>query len=209
MAGNKKSLAKSASAEFIERKSRFIGHAAPVSDEEAAQAFIRAKKAEFSDATHNVWAYTLRGGAVARCFDDGEPQGTAGLPVLDILRKSGLDDSAVVVTRYFGGILLGAGGLVRAYQAAAAAAVDAAGIAVWTPFALFSLTANYSDYQKLVYELPRMGALIESEDFGAEVALTLAAEASALDAVRERVLALTNGKSVIDIIGEELRPRTG
>ena len=128
MAKFKLSPAKSASAEFIERKSRFIGYIAPVSSEEEARAFIAAIREKHADATHNVWACLLRGGAVARCSDDGEPQGTAGLPTLDVLRKSGLDDCVVVVTRYFGGILLGAGGLTRAYSAAAKAAVDAAAL---------------------------------------------------------------------------------
>lgn len=200
------SLAKAAEARFTERKSLFIGHASPAADEEDARAFIDAKKAEYSDATHNVWAYTLRGGAIARCSDDGEPQGTAGLPVLDVLRKSGLDDCAVVVTRYFGGIQLGAGGLVRAYSAAAAAAVNAAGIAEWLPFSLFTLTASYSDYQKLEYELPRLGVAVEASDFGAEVRLSLAVRGDRWFEVCERVTALTNGRSKPVKIGEELRP---
>ena len=109
-------LGREASAEFEEKKSVFIGHAKPVSTEEEALAFIKAKKAEFSDARHNVWAYRLRGDVVMRCSDDGEPQGSAGVPVLDTLKKSGVSDAVIVVTRYFGGILLGAGGLVRAYS---------------------------------------------------------------------------------------------
>lgn len=185
MPGVKISLAKAASARLTERKSLFIGHASPAADEAQAQAFIRAKKTEFSDATHNVWAYTLRGGAVARCSDDGEPQGTAGLPVLDVLRKSGLDDCVVVVTRYFGGILLGAGGLVRAYSAAAAAAVDAAGIAEWVQFSLFTLTASYSDYQKLAYDLPRLGTVIEAADFGAEITMSVTVETESICCARE------------------------
>ena len=101
-------------AEFIERRSRFIGHACPVKTEEEAVAFINEMKAKYWDASHNVYAYCLREGQIKRYSDDGEPQGTAGIPVLDVLQKSGVVDTAVVVTRYFGGILLGAGGLVRA-----------------------------------------------------------------------------------------------
>lgn len=207
MPANKISPAKAASAEFTERKSRFIGHVSPVSDEAGAQRFILEIKTEFSDASHNVWAYTLRGGAVARCSDDGEPQGTAGMPVLDVLRKRGLDDCAVVVTRYFGGILLGAGGLVRAYQAAVAAAVDAAGVAEWATFALFKVKSNYSDYQKLVYELPRFGASAESADFREDVTLSAAVEAERYGMICEKINTLTNGRSRPDKTGEELRPK--
>jgi uncharacterized protein, YigZ family len=206
MPKNRISPAKAASAEFTERKSRFIGHISPVADENAAQEFIQAIKGEFADATHNVWAYTVRGGAVARCSDDGEPQGTAGMPVLDVLRKQGLDDCAVVVTRYFGGILLGAGGLVRAYQTAVSAAVEAAGVAEWVPFVLFSLNASYSDYQKLEYELPKLGAVIENVEFGAEVTLKLVVEQSLYGFTSERTIALTNGRSQPEKAGEELRP---
>lgn len=207
MPRHKLSPAKQASAEFIERKSRFIGHISPVSDEDEARAFIATKKSEYADATHNVWAYILRGGAVARCSDDGEPQGTAGLPALDVLRKSGLDDCVVVVTRYFGGILLGAGGLTRAYSAAAKAAVEAAGIAEWVPFTLFSLEASYSDYQKLAYELPRMGVTVESSDFGAQVTLTAAAESEKYDDIAEKISSFTGGRSSPKITGTEQRPR--
>lgn len=207
MPANKLSLAKPASAELTERKSRFIGHASPVADEESAKEFVAAKRVEFADATHNVWAYTLRGGAVARCSDDGEPQGTAGLPVLDVLRKTGLDDCAVVVTRYFGGILLGAGGLVRAYQAATTAAVESAGIAEWVPFTLFALTASYSDYGKLAYELPRLGASVESTDFGAEVTVSAAVESETFDCLTEKVTSTTGGRSRPVKTGEELRPQ--
>ena len=115
-------------AEFIERRSRFIGHACPVKTEEEAVAFINEMKAKYWDASHNVYAYCLREGQIKRYSDDGEPQGTAGIPVLDVLQKSGVVDTAVVVTRYFGGILLGAGGLVRAYSHGASIALEAAGI---------------------------------------------------------------------------------
>ncbi|MGI6203610.1 MAG: YigZ family protein [Eubacteriales bacterium] len=206
MSEYKLSPAKKAEAEIIERKSRFIGYISPVSSEEEARAFIETIKEKHSDATHNVWAYVLRGGAIARCSDDGEPQGTAGLPTLEVLRKSGLDDCVVVVTRYFGGILLGAGGLTRAYSAAAKAAVDAAGIAEWVPFTLFSLEASYSDYQKLAYELPKMGATVESTEFEVDVTIKAAIESERYDEIADRIAALTNGKSIPKAIGTEQRP---
>ena len=109
-------LAGEGSDQFEERKSLFIGHAKHITSEDEAMEFVKAKKKEYSDATHNCWAYLLKGGIVARYSDDGEPQGTAGVPMLETIRKSGVCDCVVVVTRYFGGILLGAGGLVRAYS---------------------------------------------------------------------------------------------
>ncbi|HBN81058.1 MAG TPA: YigZ family protein, partial [Ruminococcaceae bacterium] len=112
-----------ASAEFTERRSRFIGCAKPVGTEKDALSFLNTIRSKHWDASHNVYAYALRSGQLRRYSDDGEPQGTAGIPVLDVLVKSGLVDTAVVVTRYFGGVLLGAGGLVRAYSHAASLAV--------------------------------------------------------------------------------------
>ena len=122
-------LLQAAEAQIEEKRSLFIGYAAPVRDIAEAQKLIAQRSAQFSDATHNVWAYYIDGGAQARYSDDGEPQGTAGIPVLNVLKMSDATDMCVVVTRYFGGTLLGAGGLVRAYSAAAKAAWCAAGSA--------------------------------------------------------------------------------
>lgn len=139
-------VAKAAVDEFTEKRSRFIGAIQPVTTEEEAQAFIRARSKEMWDAKHNVYAYVLSRGSVCRFSDDGEPQGTAGIPVLDVLRKEGLTDCAVVVTRYFGGILLGGGGLVRAYSHAAKLAVDAAGIVRMCPCVSAQITCDYTQY---------------------------------------------------------------
>ena len=110
-----KTVRKNAQDQFVEKRSRFIGYACPVQTEQEALDFITSKKSEHWDASHNVYAYILRDGTM-RFSDDGEPQGTAGMPVLDVLRKSGVTDVVTVATRYFGGILLGGGGLVRAYS---------------------------------------------------------------------------------------------
>ena len=112
-------------AEFVEKRSRFIGHALPVTTEEEALAFIAEMKSKYWDASHNVYAYIVREGGIMRYSDDGEPQGTAGIPCLDVLLKEGVTDLCVVATRYFGGILLGGGGLVRAYSHTAKIALDA------------------------------------------------------------------------------------
>jgi uncharacterized YigZ family protein len=134
--------------EFEEKRSLFIGHAIHVDSEEEAAAFIKSIKKEYADATHNVWAYHLKGGIIARYSDDGEPQGTAGMPVLEAIRKSGVDDVCVVVTRYFGGILLGAGGLVRAYSHSAVIAIEGAEVVTYEPYFEYELVCGYSEYQK-------------------------------------------------------------
>lgn len=160
-----------ASDEFVERRSRFIGCIAPVSTADEAMQLIASKKSEHWDATHNVYAYILRDGQQKRYSDDGEPQGTAGVPVLDVLQKAGLVDVCVVVTRYFGGILLGAGGLVRAYSNGASLAVKAARIITVRECGEFSLSCAYDFYGKLARMLPQYGAKVISSDFGAQVSL--------------------------------------
>lgn len=160
----------SAEDEFVERKSRFIGHIAPVETEEEAMAFIAQIKQQHRDATHNTYAYILKNG-VKRYSDDGEPQGTAGVPMLDCIEKEGLVDVAVVVTRYFGGILLGAGGLVRAYSHGAKIAVDAAQRKLMTTCTLLGMELDYSFYGKLNYILPKYICRVEQLDFGAVVSM--------------------------------------
>ena len=136
--------------EFEEKRSIFIGHAIHVETEDEAAAFVKSMKKKYSDATHNVWAYLLKGGLVARYSDDGEPQGTSGMPTLNAIRMSGITDVLVVTTRYFGGILLGAGGLVRAYSTAASMALEAGGISVFEKYLEYTVVCSYSDYNKLL-----------------------------------------------------------
>lgn len=200
------SIAREVSCEMEERKSVFIAHARPVSTEDEAKQFILAKKSEYADATHNVYAYLLNGGAVARFSDDGEPQGTAGPPTLNVLKTSGACDLVVVVTRYFGGILLGAGGLVRAYSSAARLALDSAGIVAYEPFALVRIRMSYSDYQKFTIVLQKMNAKEESAEFGADVAVTTALEANRTEELALLTAELTCGRGTMEIIGYEERP---
>jgi len=201
-------LAKSVSVEMEERKSVFIGHAAPVASEEEARAFIDEKRREFHDATHNVYAYLLNGGAIARYSDDGEPQGTAGVPVLNVVKLSGATDLCVVVTRYFGGILLGAGGLVRAYGASARQAVEAAGLAVFEPWSVLRVILSYSDYQKLQAAIPRLGAVEDSCDFGSDVTSVCAMLSSREEDFRRAVAELTAGRAsvTLDRVEERASP---
>lgn len=191
-----------ASAEFEEKRSVFIGYAKPVKTEAEAMEFVKKIRGKHGDARHNVFAYTLGGGVTARYSDDGEPQGTAGIPVLDVLRKSGVDDACIVVTRYFGGILLGAGGLVRAYSAAAKMALDAAEIATFEPYTEFLLTCSYPEYQKISAELPHFGAIIDDTQFADNVTVTFAVKKEKTDEVITRIREMTAGRSVPTVVGE-------
>lgn len=157
--------------EFTEKRSRFIGHIVPVTTEEEAQAVIAARKKEFWDARHNVWAYALRENNLRRYSDDGEPQGTAGMPVLDVLQKEGLTDCVVVVTRYFGGILLGGGGLVRAYSHAARLAVDAGERCAMRRCAKLSVTCDYAQYGWVSPLVIAEGGAVDDTEFTDEVTL--------------------------------------
>lgn len=195
-------LEREASAEFTEKKSVFIGYACPVKTEEEALAFIAKIRHKHADAKHNCFAYQLRGGGIARYSDDSEPQGTAGVPILDVIKKSGVDDCCVVVTRYFGGILLGAGGLVRAYANGAKIALEAAHIVTYEEYREFTLTCDYAAYQKIEYELPRYGILTDSSDFGGNVTLALAIKATRFDEFDARIAELFGGRICLNVTGE-------
>ena len=187
-------LAKEASAEFEEKRSLFIGYAKPTKTEEEALEFVAKIKQKHKDATHNVFGYSMKHGILARYSDDGEPQGTAGMPVLDVIRKSGVDDATVVVTRYFGGVLLGAGGLVRAYSHAAKLAIDAAGIAVYEHYTSFRLTCSYSDYQRYLAELPRFGTITDDTVFSDRVKMLFSVKDSVVESLLLRVREMSGGK---------------
>ena len=156
-----KTILEPAEDEFVEKKSRFIAYTSPVHTVEEANAFIAGIRQRHWDATHNVPAFVLRSG-VQRSSDDGEPGGTAGMPVLDVLLKSGVQDVCVVVTRYFGGILLGAGGLVRAYSHACSLALEAAGVVTMAPCAAMELTVDYSYYERVNNLLADHGARVQN-----------------------------------------------
>lgn len=188
--------------EFEEKKSIFIGRAYPVKSEEEALAHLKEVRREHRDATHNVYAFLLGDGTLARYSDDGEPQGTAGMPVLDAIRKSGLCDVCVIVTRYFGGTLLGAGGLVRAYSHTAVLALEAAGSVTYEPYEIYSLRCGYADYQKYSNLLNAAGAVTDSVDFGADVALVFAVKRTGCNALLRRITEAGYGKHTPERIGE-------
>ncbi|MCL2022935.1 MAG: IMPACT family protein [Oscillospiraceae bacterium] len=168
-----KALARSVCAEYVLKRSRFLCYTRPVTADEDALAFIKEISAKHWDARHNVWAYVLREGARTRYSDDGEPQGTAGLPVLEALRSRGITDSALVVTRYFGGILLGASGLARAYSQSAALGIEKAGITSYIPSVGLRLCCTYSNFSRLERLVAQMEGVINSKEFGQDVEIEL------------------------------------
>ena len=202
MAETYTTIAKVAEIEFVERKSVFYGYAAPVKTEEEALALVKERRSLMPDATHHVFGYHMKGGILARYSDDGEPQGTAGMPVLEAIRKSGADDALVVVTRYFGGILLGAGGLVRAYAHTAHLALEAAGIVTYESYAELELACSYSDYQKYHAQLPRFGAVMDDTDFSDRVILRFAVKKHLVDDVRALVREISAGGNEVKVLGE-------
>ncbi len=189
---NLTTLGKEASAEFTEKKSIFIGYAAPVKTAEEAEAFIAKIKKKHADARHNVSAY-MAGNAV-RYSDDGEPKGTGGVPVLEVLKKSGVDGAVIVVTRYFGGILLGAPGLVRAYSKAAAMAVEEAGVVTYRRYTECTVACDYALYDKLLYDIGRRTVITDNTEFGGNITLSLAVLSEEYEAFEKAVYSMTNGK---------------
>ena len=164
-----KTIARRCEARFIEKKSEFIGYLCPVQTEEQAVAFIEEIRAMHRKATHNCYAYILRENNAARHSDDGEPGGTAGVPIYEVLRKEGLTDVCCVVTRYFGGVLLGAGGLVRAYTKGAKDAVDAAQIKCMAEAVKLAVTVDYGLYGRLAQVFADFDARVEDERFADNV----------------------------------------
>lgn len=196
-----KTVEKYADPEFVERRSRFIGYIKPVTTEEQALEFINSIRSKHWDATHNVYAYVLRERNTCRYSDDNEPQGTAGMPVLDVIRKSGLTDVCIVVTRYFGGILLGGGGLVRAYSHCASLATEAAGVIYMRGCAICSLDCTYNQYGKLQSLIPEMGGIVDNADFADKVNISFHIPSEELQSLRKKVTDATSG--TVEIISEE------
>ena len=158
--------------EFTEKKSRFIGRVWCVETEEEALARIQEMKKQHYDATHNCWAYVIKDGPM-RFSDDGEPGGTAGNPMMQVLQRENLYNVVCVVTRYFGGVLLGAGGLVRAYTKGAKIAIDAAGKSIKRVWTVLYLPCPYSYYDRVKLEVAAFDGIIRDTQFGAEVELEI------------------------------------
>lgn len=197
-----RTVANPAQAEFVERKSRFIGSIKPVQTEEEAVEFINQIRSQWRDANHHVYAYVLREGNKMRHSDDGEPQGTGGVPALEALTKSGVTDAVVVVTRYFGGILLGAGGLVRAYSHGASVALQAAGTALMALCREGELRCDYAQYGPVSALLPACGGGIDQVEFGEKVSVRFHCLPEQIPKMERELADATNGRVSVQWSGE-------
>ena len=190
--------------EFVEKRSRFIGYLFHMPTEEEAVARIKEMREKHWDATHNVYAYIIHKGPT-RFSDDGEPGGTAGMPTLQVLQREGLEDVCCVVTRYFGGILLGAGGLVRAYAHGAKLAVDAAGKSIRRIWDVIYLPVPYSWYERMLQEIQRFGGVVRETQFGADVELEVLTPQGQTQDFLARVVDLSAGTLEGMVAGQEYR----
>lgn len=198
-----KTVEKEASDFFIEKKSKFIGYAKPVKTQEDALEFISEIKSKHWDATHNVYAYVLRENNIQRYSDDGEPSGTAGVPVLDVMLKESLVDVCVVATRYFGGTLLGAGGLVRAYSHTSKIALEAAGIITMAQCSVMSAEVDYSFYDRLNILLSDFSAVILNTSFSDKVCVEFSVKENIVDLLNAKLIDVSNGKYALKFLRSE------
>lgn len=198
-----KTVEKEASDFFIEKKSKFIGYAKPVKNQEEAVDFISEIKSKHWDATHNVYAYVLRDNNIQRYSDDGEPSGTAGVPVLDVMLKESLVDVCVVATRYFGGTLLGAGGLVRAYSHTSKIALEAAGIITMAQCSVMSAEVDYSFYDRLNILLSDFSAVILNTSFSDKVFVEFSVKENIVDLLNAKLIDVSNGKYISKFLRNE------
>jgi len=187
-------VAKEAHEEIVEKKSRFIAHVKPVDNEEDALSFINEVKSKYWDATHNVYAYVIGNNNIQRYSDDGEPSGTAGIPVLEIIKKEDLQDVVVVVTRYFGGILLGAGGLVRTYGKSAKEGIHKAGIVVMRLCDIVNITVNYTLLGKIQNEISNAGYIISSTVYEEDVTLSVCVPITETNFFIDNMINITNNR---------------
>lgn len=189
--------------EYEDRKSVFIGEAMPVSTESEALSFIESVKKRYPDARHHVYAYVLRENSIMRFTDDREPQGTAGMPVLDVIRKNGCTDIVIVVTRYFGGTLLGTGGLVKAYTSAAVGALDAAEIITYDIYTEIEIEAGYSDFQKFMPIFDECHFRSSNIRYTDKVLIHGTVCQKKFDELNDKLIQSTAGRVNIKIIGEK------
>ena len=188
--------------EFVVSRSRFIGSSMPVTHEEGALSFIEGVRKTYWDASHHAWAYAL-GGSRERYSDDGEPRGTAGVPILEVIHKEGLQDLVIVVTRYFGGVKLGAGGLFRAYTQGAKAAISASGILLRLPHQSFRITAAYAHAEKLQKEFAAREYYVKDAEYTDQVTISLLVPPQDAEALIALTAECTAGQGVVLPGGEE------
>ena len=192
-------------AELIEKRSRFIGRVWPLESEAEALERLKEIRSRHWDATHNVYAYILRDNGVMRYSDDGEPQGTSGMPTLTVFRSKEIQNVLCIVTRYFGGILLGTGGLVRAYTQSAQLALRAAGVARVREWEELLIACPYGLYEKIRRELELAGAVVTAADFGTDVSLEALLETGKSEALNRRLQELSSGAVEALVMGSKFR----
>lgn len=190
--------------EYVEKRSRFLGHIRAVESEEEARAFINAVRREHYDARHNCWCYLLKDGP-ERYSDDGEPQGTAGIPMLEVFRREGVTNLVCVVTRYFGGVLLGAGGLFRAYTKSAKDALDAAGLAAVRRWVVLEFDCSYAAIERMKQEIAAFDGAVDAMDYGAAVHFRALLPEARSEAFRARLFDLSGGATTAAVTGESFR----
>ncbi len=190
--------------EYVEKRSRFLGHVRPVRSEDEARAFVAEMKKKYYDARHNCWCYLLKDGP-ERYSDDGEPQGTAGIPMLEVFRREGVTNLVCVVTRYFGGVLLGAGGLFRAYTKSAKDALDAAGRSVVRRWVQLEIPCSYAALERYKQEIAAFDGAVAGMDYGAGVSIRALLPEERSEAFRARILDLSGGAVEPAVTGESLQ----
>ena len=200
-------LLRAAQDEYVVQKSRFLCDATPCETEEEALAFLQDKRTRYRDATHHCYAYVIgRNAGIIRYSDDGEPSGTAGLPMMEVIRRRGVVNCCVVITRYFGGILLGAGGLVRAYAHSCAAALDAAGVGLMAETAEGIMSVPYAIWDTVQYHLKQLPVRVLDTAFGADVEVTLAVRTRDRDRAEQRLTEVTHSLAQVVWLGESFEP---
>ena len=192
--------------EFVEKRSRFISHLWRVETEAEARARIEETKKKYYDARHNCWCYILKEGNVVRYSDDGEPQGTAGQPMLNVFQREDVRNVCCVVTRYFGGVLLGAGGLTRAYTKGAKDALDAAGIARMSLWTLWDVPCTYPLLEQVKLDIAAAGGVIRDTAYGADITLRAAFPSGGAEVFSARLTELSAGGLEMTVAGEEFLP---
>jgi len=198
LAKDYKTVLENASDEFVEKRSRFIGYCKPVKTEQEAIDFINEKRSEHWNATHNVYAYSLREGNIKRYSDDGEPSGTAGMPVLDVIVKNEIFDVVVVVTRYFGGVLLGTGGLVRAYSHGSKIAVEAAKPVIMQNCLVCEARCAYNQYGKVSSLIIGVGAAIDDTVYESDVLVKFHIKPDLLGTLNKKLADATSGEVTVE-----------
>ena len=191
-------------AEHTEKRSTFLGHVRPVETEDEARAFIAEMKKQYHDARHNCWCYLIRGGA-ERYSDDGEPQGSAGIPMLEVFRRAGVTNVVCVVTRYFGGVLLGTGGLLRAYTKSAKDALSAAGLSAVRRWICVDAQCAYALLERVKNAALALSGAVDGMDYGADVTLHLLLPEEQADTFEAQLRDLSSGAAVLTRTGEALR----